>query len=85
MAEKPQTPGGELPSFEIALARLEEIVDQLEQGSLELEGALAVFEEGVRLSRHCAAQLGEAERRIEVLLRDGDELRTRPLEESEES
>jgi exodeoxyribonuclease VII small subunit len=84
MAEKPPAPDAGLPSFELALARLEEIVEQLEQGSLELEGALAVFEEGVRLSRHCAAQLSEAERRIEVLLRDGDELRTRPLDEPDE-
>ena len=36
--------------FEAALARLEEVVDRLEQGDLELEASLAAFEEGVRLS-----------------------------------
>jgi exodeoxyribonuclease VII small subunit len=61
----------ELP-FERALERLEEIAQRLEAGDLELEAALAAFEEGVGLARRCAEQLREAERRIEVLTREGD-------------
>jgi len=61
----------ELP-FEKALARLEEIAERLEGGDLELEASLAAFEEGVLLTRRCAEQLREAERRIEVLTQEGD-------------
>jgi exodeoxyribonuclease VII small subunit len=71
---------GDAPSFEAALERLEALVDRLEQGDLALEEALAAFEEGVALARRCAAQLGDAERRIEVLLRQGGGFVTRPLE-----
>jgi exodeoxyribonuclease VII small subunit len=72
--------GADAPSFEAALERLEALVDRLEQGDLELEAALAAFEEGVALARRCAAQLGDAERRIEVLLRQGGGWVSRPLE-----
>jgi len=71
--------------FEEALARLETIVDRLEQGDLELEQALAAFEEGVALTRRCAGQLEDAERRIEVLVREGEKWIARPFEETEES
>ncbi len=71
---------GDDPSFEAALAKLEVLVDRLEQGDLTLEQALAAFEEGVALARRCGTQLGDAERRIEVLLRQGDGWVTRPLE-----
>ncbi len=59
-------------SFEEALARLEEIVRQMEQGEVALEQSLALFEEGVRLSRHCARKLDEAEKRIAVLTEGED-------------
>jgi len=68
------------PSFEAALERLEALVETLEQGDLELEAALASFEEGVALARRCAAQLGDAERRIEVLMREGGGWVPRPLD-----
>ena len=58
-------------NFEGALERLEAVVEQLEGGELELEAALAAFEEGVALSRRCAGELDAAERRIEILTRDG--------------
>ena len=70
--------GGELP-FEAALARLEQVVDRLEQGDLELEASLEAFEEGVRLSRRCASQLDAAEQRIEVLMREGAAWLARPF------
>ena len=70
----------ETQSFETALARLEALVDRLERGDLALEEALAAFEQGVALARRCAAQLGDAERRIDVLLREGGGWVTRPLE-----
>ena len=70
--------------FEAGLERLEGLVSQLEEGALELEEALRVFEEGVGLTRQCAERLGETERRIEVLVAEGESLVARPFEEGEE-
>ena len=56
--------------FEDCLTRLEEIVKALEGGNLPLEDSLKVFEEGIRLARHCAKYLDAAERRIEILAKD---------------
>ena len=69
--------------FEKVMDRLQTVVEQLEQGDLPLEQSLAMFEEGVRLSRAGAKRLDEAERRVEELLAAGDELQTSPLEQSE--
>lgn len=55
-------------SFESALEALEGVVARLESGDLPLEQALEAFEEGVALSRRCAATLAAAERRIEILM-----------------
>ena len=57
-------------SFEASLEALEEIVHELEGGDLPLEKSLELFEDGIRLSRQCQERLNQAERRIEVLLRD---------------
>ena len=59
-------------TFESSLASLERIVRELERGDLPLEKSLELFEQGVRLSRECQERLNEAERRIEVLLGDGE-------------
>lgn len=56
--------------FETALKRLEEIVRKLESGDLSLDSTLELFEEGIRLSRFCNNKLGQAERRVEILLKD---------------
>jgi len=70
-------------SFEEALERLEGIVNQLEEGDLELESALVAFEEGVALTRRCAGQLDDAERRIEQLVKEGEKWLVRPFEDEE--
>ena len=57
-------------SFEASLEALEQIVRQLEGGDLPLEKSLELFEQGIRLSRECQERLSQAERRIEVLMRD---------------
>lgn len=59
-------------TFETQLAALERVVRELERGDLPLEESLKLFEEGVRLSRECQERLNQAERRIEVLLRDSE-------------
>jgi exodeoxyribonuclease VII small subunit len=74
MAKREQTARGgaqqQGQSFEARLASLEKIVRELERGDLPLERSLELFEQGVQLSRECQERLNEAERRIEVLLRD---------------
>jgi exodeoxyribonuclease VII small subunit len=81
---------GNEPTFEQALAQLEQIVQRLEKGELPLEESLKLYEEGVRLSRLCHGKLEEAEGKIELLLKDarGEAARdregrplTRPLAE----
>ncbi len=57
-------------SFEASLEALEKIVRDLEQGDLPLDKSLELFEQGIRLSRECQERLNQAERRIEILLRD---------------
>lgn len=67
-------------TFEDCLARLEQIVAQLESGNLPLEDSLKVFEEGVTLARQCGRYLEDAERRIEILAKDDNgALSTRPF------
>lgn len=56
--------------FEKAMARLEEIVQSLEKGDLSLEDSLKIFEEGIRLSQVCMAKLDEAEKRVEILMKE---------------
>ncbi|OHB91162.1 MAG: exodeoxyribonuclease VII small subunit, partial [Planctomycetes bacterium RIFCSPHIGHO2_12_39_6] len=55
---------------EDALKKLGEIVDALESGELSLEKSLKLFEEGVRLSRHCNKMLDKAEKKVEILMRN---------------
>lgn len=57
-------------SFEEALKELEGIVKKLESGEAKLEEALGLFERGVKLSRYCSQKLEEAEKKIEMLVKD---------------
>lgn len=61
-----------IKDFESAIAELETIVRQLEDGDLPLDTSLKLFERGVELSRYCHDQLGAAQKRIEVLTERGD-------------
>ncbi|MEL7833079.1 exodeoxyribonuclease VII small subunit [Fodinibius sp. Rm-B-1B1-1] len=55
----------ERPSFEEALKRLEEVVNQLEDESISLEESIDLYEEGIKLSKICTETLEEAELRIQ--------------------
>lgn len=70
--------------FEDSLSKLESIVSQLESGDLPLERALEIFEEGVGLARLCQSHLAEAERKVEMLLRERGELKTMPFDSASE-
>ena len=54
--------------FEAALARLEELVRALEDGSATLDESLSAFEEGIGLVRLCTERLRDAEQRVKVLV-----------------
>lgn len=62
--------------FEAALAELEQIVQAMEGGRLPLDESIAAYRRGSELLKHCQQQLGDAERKIQVLengaLRDFD-------------
>jgi len=67
--------------FEAALEELERVVEQLESGDLSLEDSLAAFEEGVGLVKYCNQKLTEAERKIELLVKDREgKLRLKPFD-----
>ena len=69
--------------FEEALGRLEDIVKRMETGDMTLEESLKAFEEGIKLARLCSRRLDEAERRVEILLKQKEELVTRPFKVEE--
>ena len=60
-------------NFEQSMARLDEIVSLLENGSAPLEESLSLFEEGVGLVKSCNGMLDEVERRIKIIS-DGKEV-----------
>ena len=69
--------------FEEALERLEDIVRKMEAGDMTLEESLKAFEEGIKLARLCSRRLDEAERRVEILLKQEEELVVRPFKVEE--
>ena len=73
-----------IDKFETSLKKLEDIVKRLEGGSLSLEDSLKAFEEGVKYSAFCSGKLDEAERRVEILLKQKDGSFKRELFESED-
>ena len=71
--------------FEEALNKLEKIVSRLEKGDIPLEESLKLFEEGIRLSRFCNQRLDEAEKRVEILVKDRGMIRAQPFAPSANS
>jgi exodeoxyribonuclease VII small subunit len=68
-------------SFEKALADLEGIVQKLEKGGLSLNESLALFEKGVKLAKYLREELGKAEKKVEILLKDDKgEIRKEPFD-----
>jgi exodeoxyribonuclease VII small subunit len=68
-------------SFEKALTELEDIVEKMEKGGLALNDSLALFEKGVKLARFLREELGKAEKKIDILLKDEEgEMKEEPFE-----
>ena len=53
--------------LEKAMTRLENIIEELERGDLDIDKSLEIFEEGIKMSRLCSKKLNEAEAKIEKL------------------
>jgi exodeoxyribonuclease VII small subunit len=75
MAEHKQAAGKDIAtlSFEDALRELEGIVQQLERGQIKLDEAIAAYERGAALKKHCEAKLAEAKAKVDriVVAADG--------------
>ncbi len=52
------------------MRELEQIVQRLEDTQLPLEEALTLFEKGIKLSRCCSKKLDEAQKRIDILMKE---------------
>jgi len=70
----------EKPGFEESMARLEKIVAEMEDGQLSLEQMIARFEEGRNLTKNCTKTLNEVERKIEMLVKKGEDVVAEPFE-----
>jgi len=82
MARKPKDAPAE--GFEDHLSRLEELVGELESGTLTLDASLQRYEEGVRRLKQCYETLRKAEEQVKVLVRDAEgALGERPADEED--
>ena len=68
------------PSFEESMKRLEAIVKEMEDDELSLEQMMLHFEEGTTLVKSCGKTLNEVERKIEKLVKRGEDIVTEPFE-----
>lgn len=69
--------------FEDALERLEEILEKLESGEVDLDGALKLYEEGVELLNFCNKKLNETKMKIEILKKEQIQIPKIPAVEEE--
>ena len=68
-------------SFEDNLKTLEKIAKELESGDLSLEVSLKKFDEGMKLAEFCNQKLGEAQKKIDILLKKNGALTAQPFDE----
>lgn len=59
-------------SYEEAMKELESIVSRLESGEGTLDESIALFQKGVELSKLCSQRLEEIEKRVRILMDDGN-------------
>jgi exodeoxyribonuclease VII small subunit len=62
--------------FESALEKLQKIVEDLEKGGLSLDNTLSEFSQGMKLLKFCHQKLDQAEKKIELMLKEDDEFTT---------
>jgi len=59
-----------IKTFEESLNELEKVAQNLERGDLSLDAAIAEFEKGMKLSKECSEKLEQAEKRINILVKN---------------
>ena len=69
-----------MAKFEESLQRLETIVNELEKGDVPLDRALALFDEGMKLSGSCRKELEDAEGKVEIRLKRNGKLEPEPFD-----
>ena len=57
-------------SFEQSVKRLEEIADELENGTVSIDDALKIYEEGIQISKRCLEKLSQVELKLKKLNKD---------------
>ena len=62
-------------TFEEMMNKLEEISQDLENGELTLDESMEKFEEGMKLSKKCSEVLENAEKKIKILIKDGEDFK----------
>ena len=67
-------------NFEDAMKALEQIANELENGELSLEQSVDKFEEGIKISKKCNEILEKAEKKISILIKNGDEIKAENFE-----
>ncbi|GMB07689.1 exodeoxyribonuclease VII small subunit [Thermolongibacillus altinsuensis] len=70
-------------TFEEAMAKLEEIVQKLEEGDVPLEEAIHFFQEGMKLSKLCHDKLQQVEKQMDLILREDGQLEPFTIQEDE--
>ncbi len=70
--------------FEKSLARLEKLVEQMENGDLTLEASLKSFEEGIKLTRECQQALQQAEQKVKLLVETDGLVQDQPFQTSDD-
>ncbi len=59
-------------NFEDTMKQLEEVVQNLENGELNLDESIKEFEKGMKLSKNASKYLEDAEKKITILVKDKD-------------
>jgi exodeoxyribonuclease VII small subunit len=67
-------------TFEQSMQRLEEIINDLESGNVELENAISLYSEGIKLQQHCKDKLENAKLKITKIIKNKDKIETENIE-----
>ena len=70
-------------NFEESMKKLESIVNELENGNLNLDESVEKFEEGMKIAKHCNTILEDSEKKITILLEKDGELKEENFEANE--
>ena len=67
-------------SFEDGMRRLEEIINSLESGKVELENAVELYTEGIKLQEYCEVKLNNAKLKVEKIVKVAENITTEKID-----